>query len=219
MKEPVTDVTSRKVFVVSANVLQNELITAALRQETGIPCFAVEGLTVIERFLGGDEKSTGLALYDCLGKDGKDCLADLEKNWAGKDFMVALFNLDKREGIEKQALSCGVRGFFYRDEPFSLLVKGVVGIFEGEFWISRQLLSQWIDQKGPPPGRMQQRVLSATDKQILSLMAGGATNKEIADALCMSPHTVKKHLQKIFRKIDTHNKTEAVLWAGRYLHV
>jgi DNA-binding NarL/FixJ family response regulator len=219
MNEPVSGLKSRKVFVVGANVLQNELITTALWQETGIPCFAVDDLTGAEHFHEGDEKSAGLALHDCLGRDGKVCLADLEKNWAGKNCMVALFNLDRSEEIEKQALSCGVRGFFYRGEPFSLLVKGVVGIFAGEYWISRHLLSQWVDQKGPPAGRMQQRVLSEPEKKILSLMAGGASNKEIGATLCMSPHTVKKHLQKIFRKIDTHNKTAAVLWAGRYLHV
>jgi DNA-binding NarL/FixJ family response regulator len=213
------DLTSRKVFVVGANKLQNELITSALQEATGLPCATVEDLPRIRPLLEGNEKSACLALYDCLGRDTKDCLADLGENGAGEDFMVGLFNLDRAEGMEKDALSCGVRGFFYRGEPFSLFVKGVMGIFEGEFWISRRLLSKWADQESRPSGGMQQGLLSEPERQIISLMAGGASNKEIAEILCMSPHTVKKHLQKIFRKIHVHNKTEAVLWAGRYLRV
>jgi len=52
---------------------------------------------------------------------------------------------------------------------------------------------------------------------MLALLANGVSNKEVADALCMSPHTVKKHLQKLFRKIQVHNKTEAMLWASHHL--
>jgi DNA-binding NarL/FixJ family response regulator len=213
------DLTSKTVFVVGANVLQNELITAALRQETGLPCLAVTDLAQIEPFLEGDEKNARLVLYDCLGKDGNACLADLEKNGADQDLLLALFNLDRDTCLEKEACTCGVRGFFYRGDPFSLFVKGVLGIFRGEFWISRRLLSQWIDQEDLLPWRMPHHLLSEPEKKILHLMADGATNREIADVLYLSPHTVKKYLQKIFSKIDVRNKTEAVLWAGRHLNV
>jgi len=66
---------------------------------------------------------------------------------------------------------------------------------------------------------MQPRLLSEPEKEILRFLAGGATNKEIAGAMFVSRHTVKNHLQKIFRKINVHSKTQAVLWAARYLHV
>jgi LuxR family transcriptional regulator, positive regulator of biofilm formation len=212
--EPVGDA-PRMVFVVGSNTLQNELIASTLQDETGLPCLAVEDLSQIE--MDGAERGPCLALYDCLGKDGQACLADLKQNGAGQELMLGLFNVEKGEGLEKDALSHGVRGFFYRGEPFSLFVKGVVGIFEGEFWISRQLLSEWVPQQGLPSGRMQQRLLSEREKVILGLLAGGATNKEIADALFISPHTVKNHLQRIFRKINVHSKTQAALWAARYL--
>jgi len=66
---------------------------------------------------------------------------------------------------------------------------------------------------------MPQRLLSKPEKEILRFLAGGATHKEIADAMFVSRHTVKNHLQKLFRKINVHSKTQAVLWAARYLQV
>jgi LuxR family transcriptional regulator of csgAB operon len=218
MKEPVSDLTSRKVFVTGPKTLQNELLASTLRKETGLPCFVVEDLAQIRPSLKGAEKSACLALYDCRGKDGKACLADLEENGGRHDLMLGLFNLKRGEGFEKDALfSYGVRGFFYRGEPFSLFAKGVVLIFEGEFWISRLLLSELVAQKSASPRGLLQQLLSGREKEILGFLAGGATNKEIADAMFISQYTVKNHLQRIFKKLNVHSKTKAALWAARHL--
>ena len=217
MKEPVSDLTARKVFVVGENTLQNELIVSAVHEETAIPGFAVSALAHVKPSLQSVEKAKCLVLYDCLGKDGKDCLADLDHEDIGQGLLLGLFNLERGTGIEKDAIFCGVRGFFYRGEPFSLFAKGVVGMFEGEFWVSRQILSELIHKISALSGGMHQRLLSKPEKEILRFMAGGATNKEIAQAMFISHHTVKNHLQKIFRKINVHSKTQAVFWAASHL--
>lgn len=215
-KEPLNG-TSKKVCVAGPNTLQNELLASTLRTETGLPCFVVEDLAQGKASLNRAEKSLYLTLYDCLGKDRTTCLTDLEENRGDEDFMVALFNLERGEGLEKTALSCGVRGFFYRGEPFSLFIKGVTGIFEGELWISRQLLSDLLVQQNAFSRSTMQHLISEREKEILCFMADGATDKEIADAMFISPHTVKNHLHNIFRKIDVHSKTKAAMWAARHL--
>ena len=217
MKKPVSQLTAKKVFVVGENNLQNELIVSALEKETSIPCLAVADLAQVKPSLHGSESTKCLILYDCLGKDRKDYLADLEHNEIGQSLLLGLFNLERGTGLEKDAISCGVRGFFYRGESFSLFAKGVAAIFEGEFWVSRRLLSELIPQERTLSGRMQLRLLSKPEKEVLRFMVGGATNNEIADAMFISRHTVKNHLQKIFRKINVHSKTQAVLWAASHL--
>jgi LuxR family transcriptional regulator, positive regulator of biofilm formation len=213
------NLTSRKVFVAGPNTLQNELLASTLGTETGVPCHVVENLAQVGDSRDGAEKSSCLALYDCLGKAGKTCLADLEENGANENFMVALFNLDRRDGFEKQAFSAGVRGFFYRGEPFSLFVKGVAAMFEGELWISRRLLSELVAQKRELSRQALQHRLSSREKEIIRFMAGGATDKEIAEAMFISPHTVKNHLHNIFKKINANSKTQAARWAARHLEV
>jgi len=49
------------------------------------------------------------------------------------------------------------------------------------------------------------------------MVAVGATNDEISDKLCISPHTVKAHLYRIFRKINVPNRVQASLWAAQNL--
>jgi DNA-binding NarL/FixJ family response regulator len=51
--------------------------------------------------------------------------------------------------------------------------------------------------------------LSDREKEVLRLMAAGATNREIASELCVSTETTKRHAANIFRKLDVRNRTEA----------
>jgi DNA-binding NarL/FixJ family response regulator len=57
--------------------------------------------------------------------------------------------------------------------------------------------------------------LSPREREVLSLIARGATNKEIADDLFLSPHTVKDHTSSLYRKLDVRNRAEAVQRAER----
>lgn len=58
-------------------------------------------------------------------------------------------------------------------------------------------------------------VLSEREHAVLRLMAGGATNPEIADRLYLSPHTVKDHTTALYRKLNARNRAEAVARAQR----
>jgi two-component system response regulator DesR len=57
--------------------------------------------------------------------------------------------------------------------------------------------------------------LSEREREVLSLMASGATNKEIAERLFLSPHTVKEHTSALYRKLNVRNRAEAVQRAER----
>ncbi len=53
------------------------------------------------------------------------------------------------------------------------------------------------------------------EREVLTHMAGGATNKEIAELLFLSPHTVKEHTSALYRKLGVRNRAEAVQRAER----
>ena len=58
-------------------------------------------------------------------------------------------------------------------------------------------------------------VLTAREQDVLELVAQGATNKEIAQDLNVSIHTVKSHMRKILAKLHLEKRQEAVLYAKR----
>ena len=57
--------------------------------------------------------------------------------------------------------------------------------------------------------------LSEREREVLALMSLGSANKEIAERLFLSPHTVKEHTSSVFRKLGARNRTEAVQRAER----
>ena len=55
--------------------------------------------------------------------------------------------------------------------------------------------------------------LTPKEKEVLTLVAKGASNQEIADKLCVRDVTVKTHLNSVFKKLKVTNRTQAVLLA------
>lgn len=58
-------------------------------------------------------------------------------------------------------------------------------------------------------------LLSGREREVLHLIAAGSTNREIADVLFLSPHTVKEHTSAVYRKLGARNRAEAVQRAQR----
>jgi two-component system response regulator DesR len=67
----------------------------------------------------------------------------------------------------------------------------------------------------PPQADQPTRLISEREQQVLALIAGGSTNREIAAQLYLSPHTVKEHTSALYRKLKARNRAEAVQRAQR----
>ncbi len=55
--------------------------------------------------------------------------------------------------------------------------------------------------------------LTQKEKQVLALIIEGKSNPEIAESLSISTHTVKAHIESIYRKLGVHNKVQAAVYA------
>lgn len=67
----------------------------------------------------------------------------------------------------------------------------------------------------PPKGEQPAPLLSEREREVLDLIATGSTNREIAQRLYLSPHTVKEHTSTLYRKLRARNRAEAVQRAQR----
>jgi two-component system response regulator DesR len=66
-----------------------------------------------------------------------------------------------------------------------------------------------------PKTEQPEPLLSEREREVLSLIAAGSTNREIAEELYLSPYTVKEHTSVLYRKLGARNRAEAVLLAQR----
>lgn len=106
-----------------------------------------------------------------------------------------------------QALKKGAVGYILKGCRPNELINAFYEIMEGGAPMSRQIARSVITglqkKTGPPPS-----ILTAREIQILELMDQDCKYAEIADTLCISPHTVHTHIKHIYEKLHAKNREE-----------
>ena len=197
------------------------MIASCLKRKTGQECFLFEDINQIPV---GDRKDRGekiLVLYCCHRKDLKRVLAEIEGYTKKKEpgNRVVFFNVSKEMELEEKFVSKGIHGFFYEHNPLDIFLKGIGAVLDGKLWLSRDIMTRFILEGKGKDKSLKKGSDNLTERQIeiLAQVAVGATNDDIADKLCISPHTVKTHLYRIFKKINVPNRVQAALWAAKNL--
>jgi DNA-binding NarL/FixJ family response regulator len=114
-----------------------------------------------------------------------------------------------------EAMRHGAAGYLTKDLGPEALQRAVRGIRRGDLAMSRRMaartLRQFIegDLHGVGAEESLLGVLSSRELQVLSHLADGLTDREIAGALVISPRTVETHVSNILRKLGVRNRAEA----------
>jgi DNA-binding CsgD family transcriptional regulator len=210
-----------EVHILGPHKLQNALMASYLQSETGLPCFYSQDLDLASTLESGNRS---VVLWDCIGTILEDLWTQMDTGFDPRnaESFVALFNavLDRKAyRVHKEAVIRGIRGIFFEDDPPEVFSKGIVAILKGERWLSRNFLSKCVVETMDTMSTSEKirPSLTTREKEILLLLASGASNEEIADHLCISYHTVKTHLTSIYKKIQAGNRLQATLWATKNL--
>jgi DNA-binding NarL/FixJ family response regulator len=118
-----------------------------------------------------------------------------------------------------QAVQAGVRGYLLKSSTSDELVDAIYRINRGEAAISPVMSAKLLDEFVALSQGQRQRpedVLTERERAILRYVASGMSNKEIGQALSISPHTVKAHLRHILDKLGLRSRTQAAAWAERH---
>lgn len=213
--------TDKVIYIIGPQRFQNELMVSFLTRETGATCLASDDVRQVP--VVDDMKTTQpiLVLLDCLEKELDTYLVEVaasDKKLLRRHY-VALYNVAPGLGVEKKALKKGIRGFFYKQDPPDLLLKGVSAMFNEELWVSREIMTKTILENRDKDiiTRKDQSTLTPREIEILSFIAAGTKNEHIAEELFISPNTVKTHIYNIFKKINVPNRLQAALWAAKNL--
>jgi len=128
---------------------------------------------------------------------------------------VILFTVDESRASIAEAIQAGVSGYLLKDASAEELVNAARLALEGKAVIHPQLTRAFIEEVQLAEKRPDSVPLSKREKEILQKVAFGATTKEVARDLSISPHTVKTHLERIFEKLGANDRAQAVAIAIR----
>jgi two-component system, NarL family, response regulator NreC len=118
-----------------------------------------------------------------------------------------------------RVLQAGAKGYLLKDSADIELIRAVAAVAEGKSFFSpavaRVVLDDYVRRLVDKGLSDRYDSLSEREREIFQLVAEGQSNKQIADLLSVSPHTIETHRAHILEKLDIHNTAELVLYAVR----
>jgi DNA-binding NarL/FixJ family response regulator len=137
----------------------------------------------------------------------------LAANETARILILTTFGLDE---YVYEALRAGASGFVLKDDPPEQLIEAVRTVASGNALLSPAITKRVIKQfaRTPRPARPKELdELTARERDILRLIAGGLSNAEIGQQLYISETTVKTHVTHILQKLGLRDRVQAVVLA------
>lgn len=153
--------------------------------------------------------------------DGVAATREIQKRFAETKILV-LTTFDDDEYVSA-ALQNGAMGYLLKDTPSEELAVAIRAVYKGYTQLGpgivKKLLTQFshvaLTQSPPVPSSLAE--LTPREKEVLQLIATGASNREIAQQLYISEGTVKNHVTNILNRLNLRDRTQAAIWANTYL--
>ena len=140
---------------------------------------------------------------------GDERLADV------KVIIVTTYETDERVF---ETLRAGASGFLLKDAEPHELIRGIEVVAAGDSLlapsVTRRLIAEFTAQpttSSISPKELQW--LTEREREIVALVAGGLSNREIAERLVISPATAKTHVSRAMRKVNAHDRAQLVVLA------
>lgn len=147
------------------------------------------------------------------GVDGIEALRRLRDNGSKARVLVVTSFTEQRTVVP--ALRAGAAGYVYKDVDPDALAGAIRSVHAGHVLLQPEVAEALLSQEDAPHGQGRGGTLTDREREVLSLIAEGRSNREIARTLVLSEKTVKTHVSNILMKLDLSDRTQAALWAVR----
>jgi len=125
---------------------------------------------------------------------------------------VLFFTAHDDKNLLHSAILAGAQGYILKTAPADTVAKSIQTVAGGQAIMDQQLTQQvitWVRDGAQAGQERIQYLCSKDDRQILSLVALGKTNKEIAQGLNLAPRVVATRLQRIYKRLKISRRSEA----------
>jgi DNA-binding NarL/FixJ family response regulator len=212
--------TSIGVLVADSNQMQCQLLVSALRRrpelqvtacvlDPDLILHAADSLPIRVAILNADNPRNGWPDMTVVRR------LHLAHPEVAKIILLDTYDRD----IVVNAFRSGARGLFcFSQSPFRLLCKCIQSVHRGQVWANSEQMQYLIEAVSQVPSLHMvnscgMRLLTPREEQVVALVADGLSNREVAQELALSEHTIKKYLFRIFDKLGISSRVELVLYA------
>jgi DNA-binding NarL/FixJ family response regulator len=208
------------VLIADSNRMQAQLLTGALRRrpEFRITSCTMDASSMSQAIISANPRVALLSpgtpsnLSEAIG-----VLRHFHLSYPGiaKVLLVDSFSRE----VVVSAFRSGARGIFsVTDSNLRLLCKCIMRVAAGQIWANTEQLNYVMDLISEVPSLRVlnangDRLLTPREEQVVALVAEGLGNRQIAQELNLSEHTIKKYLFRIFEKLGISTRVELVLYA------
>lgn len=141
------------------------------------------------------------------GMDGITATREIKQKMP--DVNILMFTL-YAEDFVKQAIEAGASGYLLKDSDCEQITKAIYQVYDGLYPIAPSLTRQLITDFTKVSQDNRSSILTKRQIEILKLIAGGMSSKEISNHLFINTSRVKKLIRQILNKLDVNDRAQAV---------
>lgn len=200
-----TDQVPIRILVADDHPVVREGLVAMLSTQPGLAVVAeaADGTQAVERALT-HQPDIVLMDIELPPSDGIEATAEIGRRCPGAK--VIMFTAFEEGGRIEQALRAGARGYLLKGVPRQEIFRAIREVHRGGSHLQAEVASKLVQRlraPGPAP-------LTPRQREVVRMLAQGASNKQIALALGLRERTVKYHLAGICQRLGAANRTEAL---------
>jgi len=150
-------------------------------------------------------------------KTGIEATREIKAKFANVNIVALTIHEDEEYFF--QMLNAGASGYVPKRAAPEELITAIRAAANGEVYLypsmAKLLVRDYLNIDRLPEEKIDLGGLTDREHEVFTMLAEGASNQEIADALVISPKTVERHRENIMRKLNLHSRSELVRYAIR----
>lgn len=205
-----------KIFIVEDNQLFREGLKSLLASNTDYECIgeARDGLEALQ-LVRKNEPAFVLLDLSMPRLNGVAVMREIKTMYP--DIKILALTIHDSDEFVLQAFDAGADGYCIKDSSRQELLAAIQTVLDGKSYISPQVADQvmegYLESSKTLKRKTDWETITQREREMLSLVAEGYKNRQIAKMLGISIKTVEKHRANIMRKLDLHSASELTAYA------
>lgn len=197
-----------KIIICDDHPVVREGLTSVLGHRSDLKIVGSVG-SVNELLAIARKSAPDIVLLDLEMPDSSGLIAIERLKRVAPETKVVMFTVHESEDTVTAALNAGAMGYVRKGAPAEEIAAAIRDVYAGRMHVQPDIAAQAIG------GRRGRGDLSARQREVLRLIAGGRSNKQIAASLAISERTVKFHVTAIMNKLGVDNRAQAAAAATK----